>query len=69
MDLIAMALRSWHDLNKMIAALDESQVTEALDRELKHGRRQDIAVRLHQRLSSLRTTREREELIQKLKGE
>ena len=41
----------------------ESDLKNALNREMVGSRRKDIAVRLHQSLSTARTRREREELL------
>lgn len=61
-----MILRSWHTLNEILVTLREDQVKELLDHELQNKRRPDVAERLHQRLTKLRTTRERLEIKEKL---
>ena len=53
---------SWRALNDQLYRMSEREVEEMLLREMKESKRTTIAVRLHQRLTALRATRERQEL-------
>jgi Trp operon repressor len=64
--VIAAALSSWADLNKILSMLREDQVKEMMEIELANRRRKDIVERLHQRYSKLRTARERKEIEERL---
>lgn len=55
-------LGSWQTINKAIKQFSESDLKNALNREVVGNRRKDVAIRLHQSLSAMRTRREREEL-------
>ena len=61
-----MASLSWRALNARLPDLTEAQVRKLLDEELAGARRPVIAKRLHQRLSALRTTRERAEIMERV---
>ena len=61
-----MANLSWRGLNARLPDLTEAQVQQLLDEEMVVGRRPVIAKRLHQRLSALRTTRERAEIMERV---
>jgi len=54
---------NWRDLNKKLPELSEAAVQQLLQDELVGMRRSTVVVRLHQRLTSLRATRERDELL------
>jgi len=54
---------NWRDLNKKLPSLSEAEVEELLLDELIGMRRSTVVVRLHQRFTSLRATRERDELF------
>jgi len=54
---------NWRDLNKKLPSLSEAAVQQLLPDELVGMRRSTVVVRLHQRLTSLRATRERDELL------
>ena len=64
--VIAAALNSWADLNKMLSMFREDQVKEMLEIELANRRRKDVVERLHQRYCKLRTARERKDIEEKL---
>lgn len=54
---------NWRELDRKLSALDENEVKALLDEEMAGPRRTAIVERLHQRYASLRTTRERLELL------
>ncbi len=54
---------NWRDLNKKLPSLSEAEVQQWLQNELVGMRRGTVVVRLHQRFTSLRATRERDELF------
>ena len=54
---------NWRDLNKKLPELSEAAVQQLLQDELVGLRRGTVVVRLHQRFTSLRATRERDELL------
>ena len=54
---------NWRDLNKKLPELSEAAVQQLLQDELVGTRRGTVVVRLHQRFTSLRATRERDELL------
>ena len=54
---------NWRDLNKKLPELSETAVQQLLQDELVGMRRGTVVVRLHQRFTSLRATRERDELL------
>lgn len=56
-------LASWQTINKAAKGFSETDLKNALNRELVGNRRKDVAIRLHQTLSKMRTAREREELL------
>ena len=56
----------WHSLAATISSMTAHQVKELLDAEVETYRRPVIARRLHQRYSSLRTARERAEILAKV---
>lgn len=64
--VIAAALNSWADLNKMLGMFREDQIKEMMEIEMANRKRKDIVERLHQRYSKLRTARERKEIEEKL---
>lgn len=55
---------NWRDLNETLPRLGEQQVLEMLEAEKSGPRRLTTLIRLHQRYTSLRTARERAELVQ-----
>lgn len=67
MDFICTsALNDWRSLNGMITSLTEEQIEEMIDYECNNRKRSTVVVRLHQRLTSLRSNRERMVLMKKL---
>ena len=61
---------NWRDLNKKLPSLSEAEVQHLLLDELNslHGmHRGTVVVRLHQRFTALRATRERDELLAALR--
>jgi hypothetical protein len=60
---------NWRDLNKKLPELSEAAVQQLLQDELVGMRRSTVVVRLHQRFTSLRATRERDELLAVLSAE
>lgn len=58
---------NWRTLNNILDTLTEAQVLEMLTEERSNKRRVSILIRLHQRYSSLRTARERLELLAEVK--
>ena len=62
-----MAKIDWHKLAMTIRSLSEEQLKELLEEEISTHRRPVMAKRLHQRYSSVRTARERAEIMEKVK--
>ena len=66
MDMICqMALKDWRSLNSFSAVLTEQQAKQMLDYEVENGKRTTFVVRLHQKLTSMRSIRERKELLER----
>ena len=65
--VLMMVLNNWRDLNEGLSELREDQVKEMLDYELVNGQRKTVIERLHQRYTTLRAKREREELVGQIK--
>ena len=61
-----MAKISWQTIAVKLPEYDEPTLERMLDDEVKKHKRVAIAKRLHQRLSKLRTMREREELVERM---
>ena len=59
---------NWHDLNVLLTMRDERQVKAMLDEEVSVHKRPTYLVRIHQRYSTLRAQRERQELLERIKG-
>jgi len=57
---------SWRSLNRRLNAMTEDELQSLLDAEVVGQKRVFVAERLHQRLSAVRTLRERQELMEKL---
>jgi hypothetical protein len=57
---------SWQTIAVKLPEYDEPTLAQMLDDEIKKHKRVAIAKRLHQRLSKLRTMREREELVERM---
>lgn len=62
-----MSKLNWRSMIAVLSDLTEEQLKAALDAELKTHKRPAIARRLHQRYSTMRTARERVELLKGLK--
>ncbi len=62
-----MAKIDWHSLAATISRLTEPEVKALLDEEISTHRRPVMARRLHQRYASLRTARERREIMEDVK--
>ena len=54
---------NWRQLNKILPTLDEYEVFRLLENERKGEKRQTVLIRLHQRYTILRATRERTEIL------
>lgn len=54
---------NWRQLNKILPTLDEYEVFRLLEDERKNEKRQTVLIRLHQRYTILRATRERTEIL------
>jgi hypothetical protein len=61
-DQLDTALASWQTINKAISSFTEVDCKNALQREMVGNRREDIAIRIHQRYNKLRSERERREI-------
>ncbi len=62
-EICTEALKSWRNLNAVIALLNEKQVSEMIMHEMANGQRDTFLTRLHQRYTAVRTARERAELL------
>lgn len=60
------AAKDWRSLNHALHSLTEEQVLTLLEEEKKGRRRPNFLTRLHARYSTLRVTRERQELLESL---
>jgi len=58
---------NWRSLNAALPSLQEKELADLLEAELLTARRPAIVKRLHQRYSVLRTTRERAEIMERVK--
>lgn len=58
--------QSWRALNRRLRTMTEDELQALLDAEVVGQRRVFVAERLHQRLSAVRTVRERQELMEQL---
>lgn len=63
-----MAKIDWRSLAAKLHTMTEQQVKDLLDEEMAVHRRPVFARRLHQRYASLRTARERGEIMKRVKG-
>lgn len=61
-------LDNWTTLNLLINTLDEKEVKELLNKEVNKNKRQVFVIRLHRRLCTLRASRERLALLNKIKN-
>ena len=62
-DVMTKALANWRDFNDLLATIPEVDLKEMLVYEVKHENRKSFVERLHQRYNTVRTMREREELM------
>ena len=70
MDMMMIAaLNGWAELNRVISSFSEEQINTMLEHELANKRRKTFVRRIHERLTTMRTKREREELLNGLKGD
>lgn len=57
---------SWRELNSKISEMSEQELLGLMDAELEGARRTTVLVRLHQRYTMVRCTRERDDMLRKL---
>ncbi len=57
---------NWRELNAQLNDMTEDDLQALLDKERTGPRRVTVAVRLHQRLCTMRAERERNQLMQEL---
>ena len=62
-DNITKLLTNWTKFNEVLNTLTEAEAKEALIIEMRNDNRKSFVERLHQRYNTLRTMREREELM------
>ena len=62
-----MRIENWVVLNSKLMSYTEDELRMLIDYEIDNDRRPTFIVRLHQRDCILRNTRERVELLEKLK--
>lgn len=62
-DTMMKALANWRDFNDLLATIPEDDLKEMLVYEVEHENRKSFVERLHQRYNTVRTMREREELM------
>ena len=67
-DVMTKALANWRDFNDLLATIPEVDLKEMLVYEVKHENRKSFVERLHQRYNTVRTMREREELMKGFEG-
>jgi hypothetical protein len=67
---ISAALSNWRELNKLLKTLTEEEVKHALDLEcMSPVPRKQVVQRLHERWTTMRSLRERGELMTTIFGE
>lgn len=54
---------TWRRLNDQLSAMTEQQVLDLLNDERQNGKRVTMLARLHQRYTTLRAARERQEIL------
>lgn len=54
---------TWRRLNDQLSAMTEQQVLDLLNDERQNGKRASVLARLHQRYTTLRAARERQEIL------
>jgi hypothetical protein len=62
-ELMTRALANWRDFNDLLTTIPEKDLREMLVYEIAHENRKSFVERLHQRYNTVRTMREREELM------
>lgn len=60
-------LDNWTTLNLLVNTLSEQRVKELLNDEVRNAKRKSFVIRLHVRLCTLRASRERKALLNKIK--
>lgn len=58
--------QSWRALNRRLRTMTEDELQALIDAEIVGQRRVFVAERLHQRLSAVRASRERQQLMEQL---
>jgi len=61
--MITETLMNWNTLHSRIMSFNEKQLQVLLEAERNRDNRRHIVLRLHQRFCSIRTRREREDLL------
>ncbi len=61
-------MHTWRSLNKELALLSEQQVLDLLTKEREGSKRLSVLERLHQRYTTLRAVRERQELLREARA-
>lgn len=61
-------MHTWRSLNKELALMTEQQVLDLLTKEREGGKRLSVLERLHQRYTTLRAVRERQELLREARA-
>lgn len=59
---------NWRELNKNLPDMKEEDVLAALEKELEGRKRSAILIRLHQRYCTLRQSRERLAILERIKN-
>jgi len=62
--MIDQAMSNWADLNTLLSGFTEEELQKMLDDEVGGKKRKMFIERIHQRVSKLRTIREREMLFE-----
>lgn len=62
--MLEACLKDWRSVTQTSSMLTEEQLEQMLEHERNNQRRRNILVRLHQAYTRLRTTRERQELME-----
>jgi hypothetical protein len=64
--LTEQSLNSWRVLAVSLPHLTEEQVNNAIEHEIKNGKRKSMLKRLHQRIGVLRQAREWENILERI---
>lgn len=62
-------MKNWRVLNEHLTTLTEDELKEMLTYELEHENRKTVVERLHQRWNVVRSTRERNTLMERFTKE